>query len=762
MFPPHSLGGSGARDPRQNRTVLAPVSRRLSFLHISLFFIFWVAVICARLVWLQVVDHSKYMEEAARQQERTIAVAPRRGYLYDRNLHALAMTVEATSVYAVPIEIASKDDPRADEKYRAVGGTLARIVHTDPHDRYTSARWIAARLRASRNFAWIARRLDAKTIARIKALRIQGIYYQKEYKRYYPNQQLAAQVLGYVGAEGNGLGGLEFEYNDALRGTPGRELLAIDARSHVLGSRERDPQPGKNLVLTIDQNIQFIAEHALDEVMKSRRPLDAIAVVQDPNTGQILALAMRPTFNPNDYIDATPLERRDLAVSDVYEPGSTFKLVTYSAALNQGVTNPGQIINCQGGKIDLAGRIIHDDHPNYLLTTAQALWKSSDVAAIKLALRLGPDTFYHYIRAYGFGSRTGIELPGETRGLLRPPNRWQASSIGSIAIGQEVAVTPIQLISMVSAIANGGTYLPPHIVMDETGETPGNGLKPDPFHPEMNIPNPLPPGAHRVISSETSATMRKLLEGVVLYGTGRPAQLDGYSAGGKTGTAQKIDVLTHRYSKTHYIASFVGFAPVNDPAVTVMVVVDSPHGDYYGTSAAAPVFKEIMQQTLEYLGVPHDEPLEPTTPPLNEAEQVTPPPPEPDSDLDSLFAAANDLPEDDPLRSMLSTGLATGSKPSNEQTSDDASGEATQAVRQPAQEAEPHPHLIAKDRVIVSARGGVAVPSFIGQPLRQAIESAGRARLRLDIVGSGIAREQAPPAGATVPAGTRVVVRFTR
>lgn len=732
---------------------LGPISRRLSFLHISCFFIFWVAAICLRLVWLQVIDHSEYVEQAARQQERTIEVAPRRGFLYDRNLHALAMTVQATSVYAVPIEIASKSDPEADRKYHAAAETLARIVHTDPHDSFTSAPRIAARLRASRNFAWIARRLNEKTIARIKSLHMNGIYYQQEFKRYYPNQQLAAQVLGYVGADNNGLGGLESEYDKALRGVPGRELLAVDARRQVLGSRERDPQPGKNLVLSIDQNIQFIAEHALDGLMEARHPLDAIAVVQDPNTGQILALAMRPSFDPNHYLDATALERRDLAVSDVYEPGSTFKLVTYSAALNQGVTNPNQVIDCQGGKIELAGRIIHDDHPNYLLTTSQALWKSSDVAAVKLALRLGPETFYHYITAYGFGSRTGIELPGETRGLLRPPSRWQGSSIGSIAMGQEVAVTPIQLISMVSTIANGGTWLPPHIVMDETSKTAESGLRPASFHPEHSIPDPLPAGAHRVISTQTAATMRKLLEGVVLYGTGRNAQLNGYSAAGKTGTAQKIDVATHRYSRTKYIASFVGFAPVNNPAVTVAVIVDSPHGDYYGASAAAPVFKQITQQVLEYLGVPHDQQVQPLTQPLDQA-QMTPPPPEPDSDLDSLFAAANDLPEDDPLRTMVDSAAT----PDPDGESDDAAAGASPPSAQPASAIAP----AKQQTVVVDDRNNIAVPSFIGQPLREAIESAGKSGLRLDIVGSGIARQQAPAAGLKVPVGTRIVVRFTR
>ena len=318
----------------------------------------------------------------------------------------------------------------------------------------------------------------------MKALNLKGIYFQKEFKRFYPDNQIAAQVLGYVGIDDNGLGGLEEEFNDDLHGTPGRMLTALDARRHVLGSTERDPLPGENLVLTIDENIQFMAERALDRNMERTHALNGTVIVQDPHTGQILALAMRPTFNPNDFRHANSSLLRDHAVSDVYEPGSTFKLVAYSAALEEHVTTPDAMIDTQGGQINVAGRIVHDDRDaiNYesrfhnVISTTQALEQSSDVAAIKLAERMGPDRFYQYIHSFGFGERTGIELPAETRGLLKPPRRWNPTTIGSIPMGQEIGVTPLQLITMASTIANGGMYLPPHILSQSSGEAENGQL----------------------------------------------------------------------------------------------------------------------------------------------------------------------------------------------------------------------------------------------------------------------------------------------
>ncbi len=477
--------------------------KRTRFWLICLFFLVWACAIGARLFWLQIVRHQEYVERAQKQQQRTFEVAPRRGVLYDRNLHELAMTVQVDSIYANPSEIDDK---------QAAARTLASIVHTDPEDTRTTESEIAARLASGHNFAWVARRVTADVATRVRALNMKGIYFQKEFQRFYPDNQIAAQVLGYVGVDDNGLGGLEDKFDAQLHGVPGQMYTAMDARRKILGSSERDPEPGRNLVLTIDENIQFLAEQALDHAMQKTQALNGTVVVQDVHTGQILALAIRPTFNPNNFRHTTPDLLRDHAVSDVYEPGSTFKLVTYSSALDQHVAAPDDIIDCQGGQITLAGRVIHDDKSDRGLgkvTVATALARSSDVAAVKLALKVGPDRFYQYIRDFGFGSRSGVELPGETRGLLQPVKRWNGSSIGSIAIGQEVAVTPVQLVTMVSTIANGGVYLPPHILfpgqLDST--TPNQKAAP----PQVvqvageELPNPLPTGAHRVISTLSAA-----------------------------------------------------------------------------------------------------------------------------------------------------------------------------------------------------------------------------------------------------------------
>lgn len=718
---------------------------------------FWALLICGRLVWLQVFRHHYYIEQAARQQEHSFEVAPRRGNLYDRNLHALAMTVLVDSIYAVPSEIANKED---------VASELAKIVHTDPEDRYTTRQRILARLNASRDFAWIARKQDASVVNKVKALNLKGVYLQKEFKRFYPDNRIAAQVLGYVGVDDNGLGGLEQEFNEDLRGVPGRMLTAVDARRHVRGSTEADPLPGESLVLSIDSNIQFMAEQALDRNMARTHALNGTIVVQDPHTGQILALAMRPTFDPNDFRHTNPALLRDHAVSDVYEPGSTFKLVTYSSAIDSNVVTPDSMIHTLGGQINVAGRIVHDDrdairyeaqHGNVISAT-EALEQSSDVAAVELAERMGKDRFYQYIRSFGFGQRTGIELPGETRGLLKPPRRWNPTTIGSIPMGQEIGVTPLQLVAMVSTIANGGEYLPPHILLESSNEVQDGHLVAAAFHPEHELPDRLPDGAHRVISTMSAAEMRKMMEGVVEHGTGIPAQLNGYSAAGKTGTAEKIDPLTHTYSKTKYVASFVGFAPVNEPAVTIAVVMDSPDYKYhYGTAASAPVFHELAQQILEYLGVPHDEPLK-TTQEMAAIESE--PAPEDDSeqhldDLDSLFNEVNDLPVDDPLRQRAAPSGDTAQTAGGSAASIGvaATGAAQQTPQAPTQAA-------PKNSVKVGSGKQVAVPSLLGEPVRTVIEKAGEVGLGVQVVGSGIARQQVPAAGTMVPQGTQIVVQF--
>jgi cell division protein FtsI (penicillin-binding protein 3) len=555
-------------------------------------------------------------------------------------------------------------------------------------------------------------------------------------------------------------------------------------------------------VLTLDANIQFMAEQALDHVMERTKALNGTVVVQDPHTGQILALAIRPTFNPNDSRHVTSGLLLNHAVSDVYEPGSTFKLIPFSAAIQDRIITPDSMIHTFGGQINVAGRIVHDDrdaiiyesHHNYVISVRQALQESSQVVAIQLAERLGKDRFYRYIRAFGFGEKSGIELPGETRGLLKPPDRWQPTTIGSIPMGQEVGVTPIQLVTMASTIANGGTYLPPRIVLEKTPDLKGSPqLVPTAFHPEDSIPETLPPGAHRVISTMAAAEMRSMMESVVLSGTGDTAQLNGYSAGGKTGTAQKIDVRTHTYSKTKYIASFVGFAPVNNPAVTIAVIIDSPSvGSHFGHAVSAPVFQELAQKVLEYLGVPHDMPIKPAKLIAQEKRKPLRDDGEGDQqqvgDLSAMFAEINHLPQDDPLRTPANEQqasadadearayqqtIADGSLKERPQQASDAGGEENAAPVASLQENDTlHSPMKNKETknsdtdrppasaVPVATGPSVTMPGFIGQPMRAVVGTAANLGLNLRIYGDGIAAAQAPAPGTRVPAGTTVVVRF--
>ena len=583
-----------------------------------------------------------------------------RGVLYDRNLRQreLAMTIQVDSIYAVPTELGDNRESAAQ--------MLSSVVHTDPTDNFTSEHQMLARFDDSRNFAWVARRVDAATAQRVRELNLKGVGFQQEFKRFYPNNDLAAQVLGYVGTDDTGLGGLEREFDDEMHGEPGHMLTAVDAKRHVMSSVESEPMPGENLVLSIDANIQYMAERALDVQMAKMKALHGTVVVQDPHTGQILALAVSPRFNPNDAKHIQPGSLQDLAVSDVYEPGSTFKLVTYATALDAAHVEPTDIVDCQGGAMTMYGRTLHDDKSDHFgkVTVQFALEHSSDVGAAKMALKVGPETFYKYIRGFGFGQRSGIELPSETRGLLRSPNKWGSTSILSLAIGQEVGVTPVQLVSMVSSIANGGVYMPPHVLLQSTDEQKGDPhLQPAAFHPENELPAKLPDGAHRVITEMTAAKMRSMMEGIVTEGTGRNAQLNGYSAGGKTGTAQKIDVATHTYSHTNLVASFAGFAPVSSPAISVAVVIDNPTvGSRYGAETSAPVFREIAQQVLEYLGVPHDQPLKTQ----KELAAVAKPQPDEDApsentgDLSAMFEQINNLPADDPLRKAAANATVGG------------------------------------------------------------------------------------------------------
>ncbi len=706
----------------------------------------WVVAVCFRLFYLQIIKYGDFVVRAQRQQQRTIEVSPRRGIIYDRNGHELAMSVSVDSVFAVPSEIPDQ---------ASTARILARILGSDANE-------LLARIKAGKSFAWVARKVDADTGNRIKALNLKGIYFQKESKRFYPKRELAAQVLGYVGLDDEGLAGIERTYDDQLHGNPGQMMINVDARRKWFGRVEKQPDPGSNVVLTIDEKIQYIAEKEIDQAMKDTQAAAATIIVQNPKTGEILALANRPNFNPNVSRSITPPMLKNHAVSDVYEPGSVFKVVTLSAALEEKLTNPDEVIDCQNGAIVVNGLRIRDHKAYGMLTVAQVLANSSGVGTIKVGMRLGNDRFDKYIRAFGFGAQTGIELPGETRGLAKPVSRWSKVSIGAISMGQEIGVTPLQITSMISTIANDGVWTAPRIVAGET--QPSASYQPIIFHPAQQ---------RRVLSPLTAVEMKKMMEGVVLFGTGKKAILDGYTSAGKTGTAQKMDPATHTYSRTKYVGSFVGFAPVNNPAITVAVIIDSAAGLHQGGQVAAPVFARVSQQVLAYMNVPHDAEIK------NDPRRKM-----------LLASAAKDADLDDSSPDHLGEALdvneetlpveSQSAKPSPVYAQARSEGpsvspakystvpakaqeQASQVATTAAQWSPPAADTSsAKGTVVLPVEGGAVVPSFIGKPLRSAVQEAQQTGFELSVVGSGIAREQSPPPGTHLPAGSKIAVRFTR
>ena len=731
---------------------------RTRLLALAVLVVVGLGAVLARLVELQIFQYRDYLARAHRQQQHIVEVSPRRGVVYDRNMHELAMSIPEDSCFAVPSEITNP---------ALVAHLLGGVLGMDQDE-------IETRLTGSKTFVWIARKLPADKVERIQALNLRGVYFQKESQRFYPKGQLASHALGYVDIDGRGLGGLEYEFDDRLRGKPVQMLVLADARRRWYERHGPDAGSASSIVTTLDQNIQFMAEKSLAAAIASTHAKAGTIVVQDPNTGELLALANWPTFDPNAAGSAAAEARMDRAVSAIYEPGSTFKIVTVAAALQEGVTNPDEVVDCQMGSIVIANHVIHDHKPFGQLTVTQVVANSSDVGAIKLGLRLGATKFYDYIRAFGFGSVTGIELPGETRGLLRRLENWSAISIGGVSMGQEVGVSPLQLVSAMSAIANGGMVHPTRIVREVrscatdpacapsvTGDTNADAAPVQAAQAAATSPDT----SHRAINPETAATMRRILEQVVLSGTGKKAKLNGYTVAGKTGTAQKIDPATGRYSARDYIASFVGFAPVNTPAVTVLVVLDSPVGvtGHHGGDVAAPVFADVTQQALSYLRVAPDLPVEPpgAAPKRGKATgdddlsdfsptQLL------DPDAQRIDAPAVPIPPV-PQTPAAAPGSQTGTRNSAQGTGS-ASGNRAAASAVNAQRAEALPP--AESTIVLDESSGVAVPSFEGKTLGSVVQECMRLGLSPAPVGAGIAVEQMPPAGTRVRAGSRIVVRF--
>ena len=665
----------------------------------------WATAVFGRLGYLQLYRHRDYLLRAQRQQQRIIEISPKRGAIYDRNMHALAMSIKVDSAFAIPNEI--KDKPLAAQLLSGVLGLPADLLES--------------RLDSSQNFVWIERKLTPEKSEAITALNLKGVYTQAENKRFYPKADLASHVLGFVDVDEKGLGGIEYALDSQIRGKSEKIVMMADAHQKWFDGAEARRDRGANVVLTLDEKIQYIAERELAAAINKTHALAGTVVVMNPNNGELLAVANWPTFDPNAASAGTPAESRmNRAVSALYEPGSTFKLITLAAAFDQGITNPDEVFDCENGATYVAGHKIHDHKRFGMLTVADILALSSDVGAIKIAERLGAPKFYDYIHAFGFGTPTGVDLPGESRGLLRPLANWSPISIGAISMGQEVGVTPLQLISAVSAIANGGMLYKPHIVAEvRRGDTvlSREGLQ-------------VASEPRRVIQPKTAATLRRLMEGVVLNGTGTRARLDGWTSAGKTGSAQKIDPNTGRYSPTQLIASFTGFAPINNPAVAILVSLDSPVGLHEGGMVAAPVFKRVAEQVLPYLEISPDVPgnerlvqaayKKQTQNDAENLEDFTP----------SDFSLLPEQPE--AVSSSVETHSTSNLNPGSHLTLAVTADEDTE----------------------------ISIPDFSGKTMRDVTEMCLRLGLDPVLVGTNLATEQTPAAGSQVRRGSRITVQF--
>jgi cell division protein FtsI (penicillin-binding protein 3) len=673
-----------------------PGNSRRRALFVAIGLVAWMLVIGARLVQLQISQHDDFTARARNQQLSAIETSPTRGQVLDRQGRELARSIETESFFADAREISDPND------------TAKRIASVTGQDRDELSKRLAAAIDAKKQFVWISRRLDIEPANKLDAMEIKGIYSRKESKRYYPNDSLAAHVLGFVGTEQIGLGGVEQYYNEKIRGEGGKLYLEMDRERHAFESYEVQPNPGQTVVLTIDQTIQYRTEQALGAAVERAHAKSGTAIVMDPQTGEILALANAPSFDPNQPQKDSAETRTNNALQNTYEPGSTFKIVAYSAAIEKGLVRPEDKIDCQMGQITVAGRLIHDHHPFGVLTIADALALSSNVGAIKLGLLVGNESMYDYMKRLGFGSRTGIDLAGESPGQLRSLSRWQPSSIGSLAMGQEIGVTPLQMATAYCVLANDGMLVKPHVVRELRS-------------PDGTVVFQAKVETRRALKPETTAALRNMLEGVTLHGTARKAQLDGYTAAGKTGTAQKVDPRTHAYSATKFVGSFVGFAPVKHPAVVIIVVIDEPEGSYHGGDVAAPVFREIAEQILPDLSVLPDVEMKPGT-------QL----------------------------------IAQTSRPSPQQVKEEQLQTEAREATLPKVAARSFSGQTKEVVFAVATKRAALMPDLRGQSVRDVVRMCQQLGLRLEARGEGHALRQAPEPGAEVDPGLVVRVDFGR
>jgi cell division protein FtsI (penicillin-binding protein 3) len=640
----------------------------------------WGVIILLRLIDLQIIHHEDYSESAQQQHEREVELQAPRGSIFDRNGQPLAMSTPVESVCINPMRL---PDPAV------AAELLSKLLDLDPS---TLLSRMASAIDNRRGFMWVKRKITADEAAKLKSIGVDWVEFRTESSRYYPKGPVLAHVLGGVDHAEKGNAGIELALDKELQGRPGFMRTKADVRQHVYDQQVfTDAEPGKNITLTIDERIQFMAERELAEAVKGRGAKTGSLIAMDPRTGHILAMASYPSYDPNipPKPGESPENRRNMAIVAPFEPGSVFKVVTVATALDTTRITPDTMFHCGNGSMTLFRRVIHDAKPNGLLSVADIIAKSSNIGAIKIGLEVGNQRLYEYIRKFGFGQKTGVPLPGESGGIVRPPNRWIPSSIGSVAMGHEISTTTLQLARACSVIANGGFLVNPVLVK---GRDEGERVQ--------------------VIRPENAIKMRLMMERTVVKGTGKRAKLDGYSAGGKTGSAQIYDyaarVYTHRYN-----GSFMGFAPVNNPKIVIAVTLNgTPTGDRgFGGVVAAPVFRTVATEALRLMDVPRD-PAE-AAPAHDRGEPVP----------DLAVAGLGEPPEQDDVE--LKPAIMLGPEP-------------------PA-------HL---------AYNGPKVPDFHGKTKRAVLEESFALGVRVEVAGVGIARSQDPPAGVALRRGERVKVLF--
>lgn len=569
--------GAGHPRPDPDAAFLGP-SHRTRVLIVAAGLALAFSGVVGRLAWLQIVEGAGLAQIAQRQYSRTVVLHAQRGPIVDRHGAALASSSPAESLFAHP---------------RAVGDPERLAARLAPLVDVPEAA-LAGALSSSKSFVWLRRKLPPATAAAVKALGEPGLGFLPEPLRFYPHRELAAHVLGFEGVDG-GLEGVERTWEDILGGTPGKAIVGLDGLGREVTAQRvlSPPAPGFGVRLTLDKTIQYLAERELDAAFRRTRARAAMAVIMEPRTGDVLALAVRPTFNPNTFLDApAPESWRNRAITDPFEPGSTFKVILAAAALEEGVVRADDRIYAEQGSITLASTTIHDWKKYGWLTFGEVLEHSSNVGAIKVGLALGRERFYRYITAFGFGAATGIGLAGESRGLLREPRRWSSLSLPTMSIGQEMSATALQMATAFAAIANGGTLMRPRLVQ---AIVDARGREVRRFEPTA---------VRQVVSPPTARTLGRLLTRVVVSGTGRHAAIPGYEVAGKTGTAQKLDPATRRYSRRPGVLSFAGFVPADEPRLVMFVMLDEPETEQWGSEAAAPVFAAIGREVLRYLEVP--------------------------------------------------------------------------------------------------------------------------------------------------------------